>query len=117
MRTIEFYKTSTGRCPVEEFLDSLQDRDARKVTWVLRLVESMDMVPKQYFKKLVGTDQLWEIRVQIGGNSYRFLGFFDGPVMLILTSGFSKKQQKTPIREIELAQQRRNDYLQRRPHS
>jgi len=117
VRTIEFYKTYTGRCPVEEFLDSLQDRDARKVTWVLRLVERMDTIPQQYFKKLVGTEQLWEIRVQIGGNSYRFLGFFDGPVMLILTSGFLKKQQKTPIREIELAHQRRNDYLQRRTHS
>jgi phage-related protein len=117
VRTIEFYKTSTGRCPVEEFLDSLQDRDARKVTWVLRLVERMDTIPQQYFKKLVGTEQLWEIRVQIGGNSYRLLGFFDGPVMLILTSGFLKKQQKTPIREIELAHQRRNDYLQRRTHS
>lgn len=117
VRIIEFYKTSTGRCPVEEFLDSLQDRDARKVTWVLRLVESLATVPQQYFKKLIGTEQLWEIRAQIGGNSYRFLGFFDGPVMLILTSGFSKKQQKMPIREIELAQQRRNDYLQRRTHS
>ena len=76
----------------------------------------MATVPQQYFKKLIGTEQLWEIRVQIGGNNYRFLGFFDGPVMLILTSGFSKKQQKTPIREIELAQIIKNDYLQRRPH-
>jgi len=114
MRTIEFYKTSAGRCPVEEFLDSLQDRDAKKVTWVLLLVERLDHVPEQYFKKLVGTEDLWEIRTQIGGNSYRLLGFFDGPVILILTCGFSKKQQKTPIREIELAKHRRNDYLQRR---
>jgi len=58
VKTVEFYKTSTGRCPVEEFLDTLQDRDARKAAWVLRLVERMDMVPQQYFKKLVGTEQL-----------------------------------------------------------
>jgi phage-related protein len=50
----------------------------------------------------------------MGGSSYRFLGFFNGSSLLILTSGFSKKQQKTPGREIELAQQRRTDYLQRR---
>ena len=117
VRTIAFYKTSTGRCPVEEFLDSLQDRAAQKVAWVLRLVEKMDMVPQKYFKKLVGTEGLWEIRVQIAGNSYRFLRFFDGSTLLVLTSGFSKKQQKTPIREIELAQQRRNDYPQRRTRS
>jgi phage-related protein len=75
------------------------------------------MVPQQYFKKLVGTEDLWEVRVQIGGNSYRLLGFFDGSVLLILTSGFAKKQQKTPQREIDLAHQRRSDYLQRRKQS
>jgi len=77
----------------------------------------MDMVPQQYFKKLVGTEYLWEIRAQMGGNSYRLLGFFDGATLMILTSGFAKKQQKTPYREIELAQQRRIDYLQRRNKS
>jgi phage-related protein len=114
VRTIQFYRTPAGKCPVEEFLDSLPDRDAQKVAWVLRLVERLDIVPQQYFKKLIGTENLWEIRVQIGGNSYRFLGFFDGSILLILTSGFSKKQQKTPQREIDLAQSRRADYFQRR---
>ena len=117
MRTIHFYRTSTGKCPVEEFLDSLPDRHAQKVTWVLRLVERLDIVPQQYFKKLVGTEDLWEIRAQMGGNSYQLLGFFDGATLLILTSGFSKKQQKTPVREIQTAVQRKFDYLQRRKKS
>lgn len=95
VRIIQFYRTPSGRCPVEKLLDSLSDRQAQN-------------------KKLVSTDDLWEIRVHIGGNSYRFLGFFDRSSLLILTSGFAKKQQKTPIREIELANQRRIDYLQRR---
>ena len=99
---------------MEEFLDSLSDVHAQKIAWVLRLVEQMDRIPIQYFKKLVGSKDIWEIRAQVGGMSYRFLGFFDGTRLLILTSGFSKKQQKTPPREIELANQRRKDYLQRR---
>jgi phage-related protein len=114
MRDIEFYKTSNGRCPVEEFLDSLSDKHAQKVAWVLRLVEKFDIVPDQYFKKLVGTEHIWEIRAQIGGNSYRLLGFFDSAKLVILTNGFSKKQQKTPHREIDLAIQRRKEYLERR---
>ena len=117
VRTIRFYRTASGRNPVEEFLDSLSDRDAQKVTWVLRLIERLDLVPQQYFKKLVGTGDLWEIRAQIGGSNYRLLGFFDGPQLLILTSGFAKKQQKTPLQEIELAGRRRADHLQRRPKS
>lgn len=114
MRTIQFYRTSSGKSPVEEFLDSLSDHHAQKVAWVLRLVEQFDIVPQQYFKKLVGTEDLWEVRAQIGGNSYRLLEFFDGSRLLILTSGFSKKQQKTPQREIDLACQRRTEYYQRR---
>ena len=117
VRTVEFYRTSSGSCPVEEFLDGLSDQHAQKVTWVLRLVERIDRVPEQYLKKIVGADQIWEIRVQIGGMSYRMLGFFDGPVLLILTSGFAKKQQKTPQKEIELAQRRRTEYLERKGKS
>ena len=117
MRTIEFYRTSSGSSPVENFLDSMSDQHAQKVAWVLRLVEKLDRVPKQYLKKLAGTDQIWEIRTQMGGKSYRLLGFFDGLVLLILTSGFVKKQQKTPHKEIELAQRRRSEYLERKGKS
>ena len=92
----------------------MSDKDAQKVAWVLRLVEQFEIVPQQYFKKLVGTEDLWEIRAQSGGTSYRFLGFFDGSRLLILTSGFSKKQQKTPQREMDLAHQRQTEYFQRR---
>ena len=114
MRTIRFYRTSTGHSPVEDFIDSLRDRDAQKVTWVLRIIERMNIVPEQYFKKLIGTEDIWEIRVRSGGNSYRLLGFFDGPLFFTVTSGFSKKSQKTPIQEIELAERRRLEYYQRR---
>lgn len=114
MRIIEFYQTASGTRPVEEFLDSVSDQQAQKVAWVLRLVERLDRVPEQYLKKLTGTDQLWEIRIQAGGKSYRLLGFFDGPLLLILTSGFVKKQQRTPRQEIELAQRRRTEYLDRK---
>jgi phage-related protein len=95
----------------------LSDQHAQKVTWVLRLVERLDRVPEQYLKKLVGTEQLWEIRIQTGGKSNRLVGFFDGPVLLVLTSGFVKKQQKSPRREIELAERRRSEYLARKGKS
>jgi phage-related protein len=99
---------------VEEFLDALTGKQAQKIIWVLRLVEEVDSVPSQYFKKLIGTAGLWEIRAQHGGDTFRLIGFFDGPQLLILTSGFAKKTQKTPRQEIALAEQRRQDYLSRR---
>ncbi|HUI09291.1 MAG TPA: type II toxin-antitoxin system RelE/ParE family toxin [Bacteroidota bacterium] len=114
MRTVEFYRTGSGECPVEQFLDSLSDQHAQKMAWVLRLVERLDRVPQQYFKKLEGPDDIWEVRVQFGGTAYRLMGFFEKGSRLILTNGFTKKQQKTPQREVELAVHRRMDHMHRR---
>ncbi len=114
MRTIHFYRTERGDCPVEEFLDSLSGKQTQKIVWVLRLVEELEIVPTQYLKKLVNTADVWEVRIQVGSDSFRLLGFFDGATLLILTTAFAKKSQKTPPQEIELATRRKNDYLTRR---
>ena len=47
---------------MEEFLESLGAKQAQKVLWVLRAVRELPRVPQQYFKKLEGTDDLWEVR-------------------------------------------------------
>lgn len=111
MRDVRFYRTRSGRCPVEEFLDTLSGKQVQKVYWVLRLIEELDSVPVQYLKKLVGTESLWEVRAQHGGDTFRLLGFFDGSRLLVLTSGFAKKSETTPRQEITLAERRRQDYL------
>ena len=82
--------------------------------WTLRLVEEMERVPAQYFKKLAGTEDLWEVRVQLGGDTFRFLGFVDGPRLVVLVSGFSKKTEKVPRQDLALAEERRRDYLSRK---
>ena len=51
MREIHFYKTASGNCPVEEFLKLLSAKQAKKVTWVLSLVEELPSIPVKYFKK------------------------------------------------------------------
>lgn len=114
MKRIEFYRTINGSSPVEEFLEMLDDNQARKALWVLRLVRELDPIPSNYFSKLVNTDDLWEVRVPYSGNTFRLLGFFDDAKLIILTHGFQKKTQKTPKRHIELAESRKRDYLSRR---
>lgn len=114
MRTVVFYRLPNGQSPIETFLDSLTGKQAQKVLWVLQLVEELETIPRQYFKKLVDSEGIWEVRIQFGGDIFRLLGFFDGGRLLILTNGFAKKTQKTPAQEIELATQRKNDYLARR---
>lgn len=113
MRTIQFYQTSSGNCPVRAFLESLDGKQARKVTWVLQLIKEHPRPSSKFFKKLVGTD-LWEVRADIARNAFRLIGFMDGDQLVILTSGFAKKTQKTPKPEIETALERRKDYFNRK---
>jgi phage-related protein len=114
VREIRFYRTKSGHCPVEEFLEGLNGKQAQKVIWVLRLIEELDTVPSQYLKKLVDTEDLWEIRAQHGGDIFRLIGFFEGGRLLVLTSGFAKKTDRIPRQEIALAEKRRQDYRSRR---
>ncbi|MBF0413323.1 MAG: type II toxin-antitoxin system RelE/ParE family toxin [Desulfamplus sp.] len=114
MKTISFYKTESGRCPVEESLDSLTDIQATKVAWVLKLIREIDHVPANYFKKLVNTDGIWEVRVDVGKDTFRILGFLSEKELIILTNFFQKKSKKTPPNEIQLAEQRKKDHLSRR---
>lgn len=117
MRTVNFYRLPNGQSPVEVFLDSLTGKQAQKVTWVLKLIEELDIVPIQYFKKLVDSENIWEVRIQFGNDIFRLLGFFENGALLILTNGFAKKKQKTPPQEIELAVTRKKDYLKRKEKS
>lgn len=114
MRKVIFYKLPSGECPVEVFLDSLTAKQADKVTWVLGLIEDLQIVPRQFFKKLVSTDDIWEVRIEYGNDIFRLLGFFDKGNLVILTNGFVKKSQKTPTSEIVLAEKRKSDYLSRK---
>ncbi len=114
MRVIKFYRTETGSCPVEDFLQSLPDKQSRKVAWTLRVIRDLEQVPTQYLKKLISTDDIWEVRATLGNNTFRLLGFFDGQDMVVLTSGFAKKTNKVPKQEIETAEKRKRDYYRRK---
>src|SRR3990170_6229667 len=89
-------------------------KTAQKVVWVLQVMEKRNIVPSSYFKKLEGTEDIWECRVLHGSNTYRILGFFAGHATLVLTHGFIKKSQKTPAREIARAENCKKDFLSRR---
>jgi len=94
-------------------LISLTPKARQKVAFVLRIIREIDRVPAEYLKKLKSSDGLWEVRVGFGGHIYRLLGFWKGENIIILVSGFAKKSHKTPHKEIKLAEQRKNEYLNR----
>ena len=103
-----------GKCPVEEYFDSLTNKQFEKISFVLDLIEQTDIVPRNYFKKLKGADEIWEVRVQQSNNIFRILGFWDGKDLVILNHAFTKKSQKIPQKEIATAKKRKQDYFNKK---
>ena len=71
----------------------MPDKTVQRIVWVLRVVRDWDLVPANYFKKLVNTSDIWEVRVDVGRNTFRLLGFLEGRELIVLTNSFQKKSQ------------------------
>lgn len=106
VRTAKLYKNY-----FKDFYKSLDAKTKAKVNWTIKLIEHHEVVPIEYFKKLTGTDDIWEIRVRQGSNTYRILCFFDKGQLIILENGFQKKTNKTPKTEIAKAERIRKEYF------
>ena len=64
------------------------------------------------FKKLEGAKDIWEVRVKADKNIYRIFCFFAKNKFVILTHGIKKKSQKTPLKEIQKAEEYKKEYFQ-----
>lgn len=110
---IVFYETSTGVCPVSDFLDMTDVKLRAKILWTIQLAKEFgNRLPEPYSKSL--EDGIFELRTKVGSDISRVLYFFLDGGKIILTNGFIKKTQKTPRCEIDLAKRYRSDYIKRK---
>ena len=107
-----FYKKEDGSCPVEVFLDCLDEKMRAKFLRVMMLLEKNGNELREPYSKHLG-DGIFELRVKQGTNISRALYFFMHGHKIIITNGFLKKTKKTPLSEIEMAKKCRADYLKR----
>ncbi|MDO8638657.1 MAG: type II toxin-antitoxin system RelE/ParE family toxin [Candidatus Daviesbacteria bacterium] len=110
---IELYENAKGEKLVEDFFDSLETKAKLKINHAILLLEIFGLEGGYpHIKKIVGTD-LWEYRI-LGSDSIRiFYVSMTGKRFLIL-HGFKKKKQKTPTKEMKIAEERLNEYLRRK---
>ena len=97
------------------FFDFYKKQDIKtreKIDYVLKIVRELDQIPSQYFKHLTGTDGLYEARIKLGNNIFRVLCFFDNGNLVVLLNGFQKKTQKTPKKQIKLAERLKREYYE-----
>lgn len=93
------------------FYESLEPKVQEKIEYVLDLVRFERQVPKKFFKALENTDGIYEVRVITTFKSIRILCFFDQGNLVVLVNCFVKKTQKTPRKEIKLAEKLKKEYL------
>lgn len=111
MYEVIFYEDRRGRCPTDEFLDSLPPKILGKVEkWMEKLEKEGPNLPRPYADMAKG--KLRELRMVFGSNHYRFLYFFFGK-KIVIAHGFVKKTDRLPVREIERAEHIMGDFLKR----
>ena len=87
----------------EDFFKGQTPKVRDKIIKILDIIEQVERIPTTYLKYIEGTDGLFEIRVQLASNIFRIFCFFDNGKLVVLLSGFQKKTQKTPRKEIDKA--------------
>lgn len=92
-----------------ELFARLEHRVREKYIWTIRIVETVQLLPTKYVKKLDGTD-LYEMRISVGHNEYRTILFtmdsdnFLTATEIYLLNSFLKKSTKDYRKQIEIAE-------------
>ena len=109
---VEFYETESGKVPIEEFLEKLDDKLRAKTVGLMEILEEKGTDMREPYSKYID-DGIFELRCKLGSNITRSLYFFYSGRKIIFTNGFVKKTQKIPAKELSLAKKYRDDYLKR----
>ncbi len=96
------------------FVDFYKKQDPKiqeKIEYVIDLIRFERQVPKKFYKLIENTNGIWEVRVITTIKSIRILCFPDKGDLVVLTNCFIKKTQKTPKKEIKIAEKLKKEYL------
>ncbi len=110
--SIVFYIDDNGKSPVEEFLDSLDEKTRTRFLWSIEQLRVRNVQASEPLVKHI-EGKIWELRRESDKNIYRVLYFIYTGREIVLLHGFQKKTQKTPSGEIETAQKRMNIFIER----
>jgi phage-related protein len=97
----------------ESFLDSIPDKAKKKILSDMRKTEAG--LRGDWFRKMSGTEDIWEFRTLFSKTYYRLFAFWDSTggqrSLIVCTHGLVKKTDKTPAGEIERAERLKREYL------
>jgi phage-related protein len=108
---VAFYRTSSGREPVRDWLHELSDEDRKIIGDDLRTLEFGWPVGMPLCRSIASQKRLWELRSDLTGNRIARLLFCLAEGRLVVLHGFSKKSRKTPAADLDLAVRRMREVL------
>ena len=112
---IDYYTSESGKSPVKDFIDSLSPESKAKFIFIADLLTEYGMnVREPYVKPITGIRKLHEIRIKDKQSIHRIFYFAFTGKRLVLLHGFTKKTDKTPSREIGIAEKRMKDFISRK---
>lgn len=107
----DYVKNEDGSSEFEKFVSSIPKKDKVKLLSVIQKTQEYGLIVAtrmEWIKKLDG--DLYELRSKVGNNIQRALYFQKVDNQYVITHGFTKKTQKTPVKEIEKAKKIRDKY-------
>ncbi len=109
---VTLYRSPSGDYPVQQFIDELEVKAQSKVRDTINLLAEFGIrLGLPHVKKLTSTN-LWELRI-LGSDSIRVLYIAATGKTFVLLHGFKKKKDKTPLKEIQVAENRLAEYRSR----
>lgn len=100
--TLEYYVDDSGNIPVRDFLRGLDKKTYARFLWSFEQVRIRNVQAREpLVRHLEG--KIWEIREESNTNIYRVLYFFFRGKRIVLLHGFTKKTQKLPREELDIA--------------
>lgn len=105
MYQVDFYTTLSGKSPPWEYIQKSEVRVSRKILRHIQHIKLYGLtLENRYLRKLSGSN-LWESRI-LGNDSVRIICASLIGKRVVILNIFTKKSNKTPIKELEVANQR-----------
>lgn len=111
MYRIILYKNTSGKEIVGDFINSFSNKIILKIRSDIRLLGEfgLSLLSTSKVKKIAGASNLYELRTKATIQIRLFFVFISPDTFLIL-HGFAKKTNKTPIKELQIAIQRKKEF-------
>lgn len=112
MHNIVFYKTSSNRDLIAEFIKSLDENDQNKIRTGIRILGEygFSLLKTKWIKKIHRLPNIYELRIT-GKHQIRLLFIQYKTNLFLITHGFTKKTQKIPKQELNIAIKRAKEFV------